>query len=158
MIRNKSKYIDLATQKSGSIFTTATLKELSEQYFDLTARYEKQQHHLVKEVVQVAGESEISVHTNVSDVCSYSRAPRQRVGGVGCDCQVGQLTDITHSSFAHVSANAPISYVKPQLSEKGSGNVNVVGARHPCLEVQDEISFIANDHVMVKGMAMTVWD
>ena len=27
----------------------------------------------------------------------------------------------------------------------------VRGARHPCLEVQDDIDFIANDHDMRKG-------
>lgn len=53
-------------------------------------------------------------------------------------------------SFAHVSANAPIPYVKPKLSEKGKGNVRLVGARHPCLEVQDDITFIPNDHHMQK--------
>jgi DNA mismatch repair ATPase MutS len=33
----------------------------------------------------------------------------------------------------------------------GSGDLVVKQARHPCLEVQDDISFIANDHVMLKG-------
>ncbi|OBZ78347.1 DNA mismatch repair protein msh-2 [Grifola frondosa] len=41
-------------------------------------------------------------------------------------------------SFAHVAVNAPESYVKPQE------------ARHPCLEVQDEVSFIPNDVEMIK--------
>lgn len=73
-------------------------------------------------------------------------------------------------SFAHVAASAPIAYVKPTLSEKGgcrgdkrqrkrrssssalgTGDVIVRGARHPCLEVQDDIDFISNDHEMRKG-------
>jgi DNA mismatch repair protein MSH2 len=58
--------------------------------------------------------------------------------------------------------------VKPILTEKGSsglpvsvnyglyiglgtGDVILKGARHPCLEVQDDIDFIANDHIMHKG-------
>lgn len=56
LIRNKKEYIDLATQKSGTIFTTKTLKALSEEYFRLQELYEKQQRHLVKEVVSIAGE------------------------------------------------------------------------------------------------------
>ncbi|KAJ7867618.1 DNA mismatch repair protein MutS [Mycena leptocephala] len=41
-------------------------------------------------------------------------------------------------SFAHVSVNAPEPYVKPK------------DARHPCLEVQDDVSFIPNEVEMVK--------
>ncbi len=52
----KGKYIDLATQKSGSIFTTKKLKSLSEEHNSLTQLYEKTQRSLVKEVVGIAGE------------------------------------------------------------------------------------------------------
>ncbi|WVR08513.1 hypothetical protein IAU60_005568 [Kwoniella sp. DSM 27419] len=129
LIRNKKGYIDLATQKSGSIFTTRHLKELSENYFDLQEAYEKQQRHLVKEVVKIA-----SSYTIVLEMLDNVLA----------------AIDVT-ASFAHVSANAPIPYVKPRLSEKGSGDVNLTGARHPCLEVQDDVTFIPNDHEMRKN-------
>ena len=55
-IRNKQGYIDLATQKSGSIFTTKTLRALSEQYFALQDDYNKKQKYLVGQVVEIACE------------------------------------------------------------------------------------------------------
>ncbi|WVQ85977.1 hypothetical protein IAT38_008145 [Cryptococcus sp. DSM 104549] len=129
LIRNKKNYIDLATQKSGTIFTTKTLKGLSEEYFRLQELYDKQQRHLVKEVVGIA-----SSYTPVLEVLDNLLA----------------AVDVV-VSMAHVSANAPIPYVKPKLTEKGSGDVVVKGARHPCLEAQDDITFIPNDHDMRKG-------
>ena len=47
----------MATQKSGSIFTTARLRELSDNYFDAMREYERKQNKLVKEIVGIAGES-----------------------------------------------------------------------------------------------------
>jgi len=55
--RGKKGYIDLTTQKSGSIFTTRILRELSDQYLDLQKKYETLQNSLVKKVVEIAGTS-----------------------------------------------------------------------------------------------------
>jgi DNA mismatch repair protein MSH2 len=75
-------------------------------------------------------------------------------------------------SFAQVSMNALEQYIKPTVIEKGtyfgflsclthvtclgvdsgSGSLILREARHPCLEVQDDISFIPNDVEMIKGM------
>lgn len=129
LIRGKKKYIDLATQKSGTIFTTTLLKNLSEDYARLQEEYEKKQRHLVKEVVSIAS-SYTPVLEKLADL-------------------IAALDVIV--SFAHVSANAPVPYAKPVVKERGSGDIVVRGARHPCLEVQDDIEFIANDHEMIKG-------
>jgi DNA mismatch repair protein MSH2 len=61
LIRNKKQYIDLATQKSGSIFTTARLRELSDEFQRLQDEYEKKQRHLVKEVVSIACKRPVGV-------------------------------------------------------------------------------------------------
>jgi hypothetical protein len=62
--RNKKGYIDLTTQKSGSIFTTRVLRELSDQYLDLQKKYETLQNSLVKKVVEIAGMSLLLILTS----------------------------------------------------------------------------------------------
>lgn len=131
LLRGKKQYIELATQKSGTIFTTKTLRDASDEYSRLQEEYEKTQRHLVREVVQIAAS-----YTPVLEVL---------------DNLVAALDVVI--SFAHVSANAPVPYVKPTVRERGTGDVVVRGARHPCLEVQDDIQFISNDHEMRKGVS-----
>ncbi|KIM69472.1 hypothetical protein SCLCIDRAFT_1207895 [Scleroderma citrinum Foug A] len=126
--KNK-KYIELGTTKSGVYFTTKTLKLLATEYQETTDDYQRTQSGLVKEVVSIA-----STYTPVLE---------------SLDHVLAHLDVIV--SFAHVSVNAPEPYVKPTVLEKGESSLILKDARHPCLEVQDEISFIANDVEMVRG-------
>jgi len=54
-------------------------------------------------------------------------------------------------SLAQVAVQAPTPYVRPTLHPKGHGEIILREARHPCMEVQDDVSFIANNVSIVKG-------
>ncbi|KAF7972811.1 hypothetical protein HWV62_17002 [Athelia sp. TMB] len=127
-IDGKKKFIELATTKSGVFFTTRTLKDLAADFDEATASYAKTQAGLVKEVVNIA-----STYTPVLE---------------SMDHVLAHLDVIL--SFAHVSVNAPEPYVRPLVKEKGSGDMILKDARHPCLEVQEDVSFIPNDIEMIK--------
>ncbi|KAI9458862.1 DNA mismatch repair protein [Lactarius psammicola] len=128
VISNKRKYIELGTVKSGVYFTTTKLKNFAVEYQEANEAYSRTQSGLVKEVVSIA-----STYTPVLE----------SLNGV-----LAHLDVIL--SFAHVAVNAPEAYVKPTVVEKGTGDLVLKDARHPCLEVQDDISFIPNDVEMVK--------
>ncbi|KAJ7054473.1 muts domain V-domain-containing protein [Mycena amicta] len=121
-------YIELGMIKSGVFFTTKKLKSFAEDYRDYTDKYRKEQSGLVKEVVDIA--------------LSYTPVLES------LDNVIAHLDVIL--SFAHVSVNAPDPYVKPKVTPRGTGDLVLRDARHPCLEVQDDISFIPNDVEMVK--------
>jgi DNA mismatch repair protein MSH2 len=53
------------------------------------------------------------------------------------------------SSLAHLATSAPTPYVRPTLVE-GKGDIVITGARHPVMEFQDGMSFIANDYRLVQ--------
>ncbi|KAH8551569.1 muts domain V-domain-containing protein [Umbelopsis sp. PMI_123] len=127
-IRNKSEFIEYATQKAGTYFATTTLKELNNTWMDHTNQYEKKQNSLVKEVIGI-----------VATYCPIMES----LGSL-----IAHLDVIV--SFAHVSVMAPIPYVRPTLHPIGEGNVLLEEARHPCLEVQDDVAFIPNDVKLVR--------
>jgi DNA mismatch repair protein MSH2 len=66
---------------------------------------------------------------------------------------IALLANCNPFSFADISLNAPIPYVKPKVLEKGGGDCILKASRHPCLEAQDDMTFIANDVELVRDSA-----
>jgi len=122
-IRNKSTYQEISTQKNGVYFTTRTLQELRREHDQLSSTYNRTQASLVSEVVSVAA-SYTPVIEQLAAVLSH--------------------LDVT-VSLAHASVHAPTAYVRPKMNERGVGDTVLKEARHPCMEMQDDVNFITND-------------
>jgi DNA mismatch repair protein MSH2 len=127
-IRNKSRYLECSTQKNGVYFTTKTLQAYRREFDQMSQNYNRTQSGLVNEVVGVAA--------------SYSPV-LERLAGV-----LAHLDVIV--SLAHCSVHAPTSYVRPKIHPRGEGQTILVEARHPCLEMQDDVQFITNDVELTK--------
>ncbi|THY50665.1 DNA mismatch repair protein-like protein msh-2 [Aureobasidium pullulans] len=122
-IRNKKQYQECSTQKNGVYFTTTTLQAMRREHDQLSENYNRTQSGLVQEVVGVAA--------------SYCPVV-EKLAGI-----LAHMDVIV--SFAHVATQAPTPYCRPKMHPRGTGNTVLVEARHPCMEVQDEITFMAND-------------
>ncbi|KAF2108650.1 DNA mismatch repair protein MSH2 [Lophiotrema nucula] len=128
-IRNKRQYQEISTQKNGVYFTTSTLQGLRREFDQLSENYNRTQSGLVNEVVAVAS-SYIPVIEKLAAVLAH-------------------LDVIV--AFAHVSVHAPTSYARPKMHPRGTGNTILKEARHPCMEMQDDMSFITNDVNLVRN-------
>ncbi|KAK8125816.1 DNA mismatch repair protein msh2-like protein [Apiospora kogelbergensis] len=122
-IRNNSKYRECSTQKNGVYFTTNKLQGLRREFDQLSQNYNRTQSSLVNEVITVAA--------------SYCPVLEQLAG------VLAHLDVIV--SFAHCSVHAPTSYVRPKIHPRGKGQTILKEARHPCMEMQDDVQFITND-------------
>jgi DNA mismatch repair protein MSH2 len=122
-IRNNSRYQECSTQKNGVYFTTKTLQSYRREFDQLSQTYNRTQSSLVSEVVGVAA--------------SYCPVLEQLAG------VLAHLDVIV--SFAHCSVHAPTSYVRPRIHTRGQGSTVLKEARHPCMEMQDDVQFITND-------------
>ncbi|KAH9874257.1 MutS-like protein [Plenodomus lingam] len=127
-IRQKKQYKEISTQKNGVYFTTSRLQEKRREFDQLSDTYNRTQTGLVNEVVSVAS-SYVPVLEKLAAVLAH-------------------LDVIV--SFAHVSVHAPTSYTRPRMHPRGTGNTILKEARHPCLEMQDDVSFITNDVALVR--------
>lgn len=122
-IRNKSGYQECSTQKNGVYFTTKKMQTYRREYDQLSQNYNRTQSSLVNEVVQVA-----------ASYCPVF----ERLGGV-----LAHLDVIV--ALAHCSVHAPEAYVRPKIHPRGEGQTILKEARHPCMELQDDVQFITND-------------
>lgn len=127
-IRNQSKYKECSTQKNGVYFTTNTLQGLRREFDQLSQNYNRTQSSLAGEVITVAA--------------SYCPV-LERLAGI-----LAHLDVIV--SFAHCSVHAPISYVRPKIHPRGEGQTMLSEARHPCMEMQDDVQFITNDVTLTR--------
>ncbi|KAM0786928.1 hypothetical protein ACM66B_002350 [Microbotryomycetes sp. NB124-2] len=122
-IKNKKGFFELRNSTQGLHFTTKAMRELNNEYSDLSKEYDRKQSSLVKEVVTIAA-SYCPVLETLND-------------------DLAKLDVI--ASLATSALNAPIPYVKPTVRDKGQGSLHLVEARHPCLECMEHVNFIAND-------------
>lgn len=104
-------------------FTFSDLKDLSGEYDEIVKKYTEQQDELVKKLIRVIA-SYIPVAEDLSRLFVH--------------------LDIL-MSFAEISCNAPIPYVRPTIKSSEYGKIIMKNMRHPCLEVQEGISFMPND-------------
>lgn len=117
--------------KNGVYFSNKELRELSTTKQDLIAEYDRHQKQVVQDAMKVAA--------------TY-QGPLERTNEL-----IAQLDVLV--SLAHVAAYSPHGYCRPTMTdgeEDGMG-IKLKDARHPCVELQDNVEFIPNDFNLVFG-------
>lgn len=62
---------------------------------------------------------------------------------------LAQLDVLT--SFSMLAASSLRPYVRPKLQPQGTGILDLKQVRHPCIELQDSVSYIPNDAYFKQG-------
>ncbi|XP_012937980.1 DNA mismatch repair protein Msh2 [Aplysia californica] len=131
-LRNNKKYHTIDTNKNGVRFHNSSVRQLNDEYQQAREDYNEQQKSVVAEVINIAA-------GYVEPMCMLNDI-------------VAQLDVLV--SFSIASSGAPIPYVRPKLLPKGDGILRLTEIRHPCLEMQDDVSFISNDATFEKDSQM----
>jgi DNA mismatch repair protein MSH2 len=119
--------------KNGVYFSTKQLRHLTTKKQDLCAEYDRHQRQVAMDALKVAA--------------TYS----------GVLAKVGHavaLLDVL-TALAHVAAYSPHGYCRPILTDGDDDNMGLqlTGARHPCIELQENMEFIPNDVRLAFGDA-----
>lgn len=122
-LRKNNQFRILDAVKGGVRFTTEALDSLNQDFLSAQERYDEQQQSIVEEVIRVA----------LGYLNSFQRL-NQSISEL--DCLL---------AFAVAAVSAPTPYVKPKMSTESVRTLKLNGMRHPCLELQEDVTFIAND-------------
>lgn len=123
ILRRNKNYTVLDALKSGVRFVNDRLSSLNDQFEEAKEKYEELQSSIVDEIIRVA----------LGYLGSFTRL----------NSYIAQLDCLL--SFAIAAVSAPMQYVKPTMSGESPRTLNLKGMRHPCLELQEDITFIANN-------------
>ncbi|CAK9800192.1 DNA mismatch repair protein Msh2 [Anthophora plagiata] len=123
VLRNKKQYTILDSNKSGVRFRTNKLNDLNDEYIAARDKYIGEQKKVVAEIVEIAA--------------GYSSSVKA-IGNI-----LASLDVLTAFASAAISANKP--YVRPEMLPSEVGKFNLTQVRHPCLEIQEGVDYIAND-------------
>ena len=66
VLKNRKGYVDLGTVKGGIYFTTATLRDLNDEFRTLSDRYSRTQSRLVRDVIDIAASYTCLLYTSPS--------------------------------------------------------------------------------------------
>eukprot|EP00475_Leptophrys_vorax_P011812 TRINITY_DN18305_c0_g1_i1.p1 TRINITY_DN18305_c0_g1~~TRINITY_DN18305_c0_g1_i1.p1 ORF type:complete len:263 (+),score=52.69 TRINITY_DN18305_c0_g1_i1:724-1512(+) len=133
-IRGRNEYISLETRKDGVRFTTREMKKLSDQLKEVVAEYDELQDEIVKKIV---------------DLTRTYLPVMEETAGI-----LSELDVLV--AFATVASNSPNMFVRPIMLPEGSGILELIEARHPCMESQDSISYIPNDVRMEESSRLQI--
>ncbi|XP_058820446.1 DNA mismatch repair protein spellchecker 1 [Topomyia yanbarensis] len=123
LIRKSTKFQILDAIKGGVRFTNEKLTDFNAAFASSKESYEEQQKSIVDEVIRIA----------IGYVEPWTILNNQ----------IAQLDCFL--SFAVAATSAPEPYVRPRMHPEGEGSLKLVSLRHPCLELQEDVSYIAND-------------
>lgn len=122
VLRKNKNFRIVDVIKGGVRFTSDKLEGYADEFTSFRTRYEEQQQSIVEEIIQVA--------------VGYA-APLTSLNN-----ELAQLDCLV--SFAIAARSAPTPYVRPKMLPEGAGQLLLEDVRHPCLELQEHVSFIAN--------------
>ncbi|RDD41891.1 DNA mismatch repair protein Msh2 [Trichoplax sp. H2] len=130
-LRSNKRFMMIDTNKHGVRFTNNNLESLNKSLQEIKSMYDGKQEDFAVEVINIA---------------SGYYEPLQSLSRI-----IAHLDVIV--SFAHASANAPVPYVRPTILDTSDRIIELTEARHPCLEMQDDVAFIPNDVKFAKDDA-----
>jgi len=128
-VRSAGGFQVVQSTKNQVKFNNQKLRTLNASLQEFTHKYEDISEAIIEQVIGIA---------------SGYDAVMESLGG-----HIAEMDVL--ASFARVSMDAPTPYVRPGMKALGEGDLKLVGIRHPCVEVQDDVNFIANDATMARG-------